>query len=551
MLSTLRKRPAACSGSDVLEDFYRGCRRSKRVARALPGGSAPSHAPARSAPPGPDTVEKLSDWPTYVIERLTDTSCPGGHGRRHRLFSNFYKGLLVHSDYTGLGTAEIAASALGAACRRLDRCPPSSRVALHRGCDTKPSSQYLMLNSGRHGPDHVHDDVLGSLRSEVLGRLTAMEPEAGWSLTRKQSAYKAMHAVMQQEFQAKTLFRENAASWCLKHVQDCPAFARTCPGCDDPLTLLVSGTSCIAWTSAGKQEGSGHESQLPWLAFVHYILHFRPDVVIHEITELHPDSIFAHHFGDEYDILNLLVSPWHVGWPCNRSRKYRVLTLRSRVLMRGTELEFFKLLESDVAISPAELFCADEESVTNHYTDLCVKRRRIPKATGATRDWEVLLSPPERARLAGHRERVRGRELDGCFFADLNKADGVTRPTKYVSVLLQNSHVWSEALKRPALPAEHFVFQGFPVFGPMNMGASLPWADALGDLPNVSDSEIRSLTGNAMHMAVVGAVIGFAVASSQRIRKVDLAFHRMESSLLARSGDETADTSDVESHDTE
>ena len=40
-----------------------------------------------------------------------------------------------------------------------------------------------------------------------------MKPEADWSLTRKRSAYKAMHAVLQQEFQAEILFRENAASW--------------------------------------------------------------------------------------------------------------------------------------------------------------------------------------------------------------------------------------------------------------------------------------------------------------------------------------------------
>ena len=98
------------------------------------------------------------------------------------------------------------------------------------------------------------------------------------------------------------------------------------------------------------------------------------------------------------------------------------------------------------------------------------------------------------------------------------------------------------------------MFQGFPVFGPMNMGTSLPWADALGDWQHtqrflclaMSDSEIRSVAGDAMHMAVVGAVIGFAVASSRRIRTTDLAFHRMESSLLAPAGGEDGDCLDIE-----
>ena len=50
---------------------------------------------------------------------------------------------------------------------------------------------------------------------------------------------------------------------------------------------------------------------------------------------------------------------------------------------------------------------------------------------------------------------------------------------------------------------ERFVFQGFPALPAVADYAQLPWLAVLADL---SEAEIRSLTGNAMHLAVLGAV---------------------------------------------
>ena len=54
------------------------------------------------------------------------------------------------------------------------------------------SSQYLMLNSGCAGHQHVHADVLDALLPSVCERIKAMEPEESWYLKKKRVAYKAM-----------------------------------------------------------------------------------------------------------------------------------------------------------------------------------------------------------------------------------------------------------------------------------------------------------------------------------------------------------------------
>ena len=108
-----------------------------------------------------------------------------------------------------------------------------------------------------------------------------------------------MHFLMETEFHNGSLFKPDGFSWCLKccKLGGCPAFARSTPGFSDTLTMVTSGTTCVGWSLAGKQAGTGHDSQLPWLTFVFYILHFLPDVVVHEITSEHSDEIMDVHFG--------------------------------------------------------------------------------------------------------------------------------------------------------------------------------------------------------------------------------------------------------------
>ena len=86
-------------------------------------------------------------------------------------------------------------------------------------------------------------------------------------------------------------------------------------------------------------------------------------------------------------------------------------------------------------------------------------------------------------------------------------------------VIMTNTQLWCEGLKRCGIVSESMACHAFPVLSPMHIGIPLPWAEYAGVWPYcLSEAELRSLVGNPMHMAVVGAVEAFALAGIQRIR---------------------------------
>ena len=125
-----------------------------------------------------------------------------------------------------------------------------------------------------------------------------MEPHEDASVEAKRDAYKAIYEVTAAN--KDMLFNPHATGFCLRCAHDCPGFVSRTDWHGDPIMGLISGTERKAFTMLGKQERVGHVSQLVFLVFVFYILVFQPDLILHVITELHPDEIFSFHFGKDY-----------------------------------------------------------------------------------------------------------------------------------------------------------------------------------------------------------------------------------------------------------
>ena len=535
MLSTMRKRPATShpshhgsssgNGSSLtLEDVYG----AKLKAARLPSRSSESDtfaAGGTSIPVGPSDIGELFAWPKWMMERMLDPSVPGSAGRRHRLAENLGAGIVLHSDHSGLGTAEMAMHSIAeeAHSRGLVR---QGTVHCHRACDIKPCCQRILLNSGAQGAEHIHVDVLDAIRPELSNRLEAMRPEASWSRSKKLASYKASYQVMLEAYNNRTLFKDDGGSDCLAHDKECPVFHTPTDG-SRPLRGVISGTSCTAWSASGKQEGSAHHTVLPWFAFVFYILTFRPDFAIHEITELHPDEIMEFHFSEFFDMVSLHLSPFQFGFPCRRPRRYRILTNKATVGMVAGKDDILGLLQCKVNIPTEDVLCAEPGMVKEAFDRLARLRRKIPKS-GEEMAWERLLTPAQLGRLTAHRRSVGGTSLEGKFFADIAKVEQVRRPSASTPTLVQNSLIWSEALGREAVVMEHFTMQGFPALPAVSGYSSVPWEATLGCPPEgFSESELRSMTGNAMHLAVVGAVCLFALCSMERLLDGPMRFRHM------------------------
>ena len=516
-----RKRPPNSSSTHVieipdvgLEDVYGSTRPAVLLTRRPLNAVGED---TRTVLDGPDSLRSLFSFEQWMMTRMFHPSVEGAAARKWRFERNVEAGVVLHTDHSGLGTAEIALTRIIREANDQGYAHGAS-VKCHRACDIKMAAQKMLINSGEDGPEHVHSNILDSLKPELRIRLIAMEPPPGRTHTRKLTAHKAIHQVMMQAFKDGTMFNSQASAFCLKHRQLCPGFL--CP--KDKCSMVVSGTACTAWSKLGKtfdgskQEGvrrTNHQSVLPWFVFVFYVLTFQPELAIHEITEFHPEEIMQFHFGTDYEIISLHVSPWTLGFPSARPRRYRVLANRKKGIFVGTPDDFFALLECKPAVAASDLCCASDEMVMQAFLKAAKFRKKIP-GEGVPSAWEDVLTPAQKARVDAQRAACVGTYLDGDFMVDISASEGFGLPAKWTPTLVQNSEIWVECRKRIALPLEHFVFQGFPLLpGVSTLATEVPWKPQLEDL---TDAEMKSLAGNAMHLGVVGAVQLFALCSYQR-----------------------------------
>ena len=65
-------------------------------------------------------------------------------------------------------------------------------------------------------------------------------------------------------------------------------------------------------------------------------------------------------------------------------------------------------------------------------------------------------------------------------------------------------------------PQEQLVAQAVPATAAAAVNSSLPWQSAM---PCLSSSELKSMSGNGMHMHVVGLVATYAIAHSVKQQK--------------------------------
>jgi hypothetical protein len=120
----VRKRPAcsdACDAAPSLEDVYGSRLRSQPRQLCRSTGQDDTSLPA-----GPCELADLYDWPQRVLQQLLDPTKRGAASRRDRLIKNGNGGISLHSDRSGLGTAEIAVRPAAQWLRRARDARPHS-----------------------------------------------------------------------------------------------------------------------------------------------------------------------------------------------------------------------------------------------------------------------------------------------------------------------------------------------------------------------------------------------------------------------------------------
>ena len=79
------------------------------------------------------------------------------------------------------------------------------------------------------------------------------------------------------------------------------------------IRLVIAGQTCTPWAGLGKHEGCLHQNQLTFLIWVFAMRHYKPDVIIHEITPGHPEEALEFHLGHLDTIKVYYLAPCDAG----------------------------------------------------------------------------------------------------------------------------------------------------------------------------------------------------------------------------------------------
>ena len=97
------------------------------------------------------------------------------------------------------------------------------------------------------------------------------------------------------------------------------------------------------------------------------------------------------------------LSPWTLGWPVRRPRKYTVLLLRDAFKWAGSAEEFEAIYARQVMIGAEVLFCAPQEDLEQEWVRQAAHQMKLP-SDGSLLDLMKLLTP-------GHRRRALLRQV--------------------------------------------------------------------------------------------------------------------------------------------
>lgn len=424
-------------------------------------------------PPVADSLVFGFTWPARVLAAL-----------RHELGDNaILRGLCcppqrkASTHFTGLGTAELAVDmlnfALAPALRAqgcldfafaCERSLALRRVLLQRApsrcCFADLASRFIGL-----------EDTVSEGRLD-FDRAVATVSRAGM-----------MHAVP-----------------CETHRSMCPVMG---------VQVDISGSPCTPWSRAvgATRLGREHPMTLLFLLWSQWVLSSKLRMAIHENVVGFDLELFHERLGAEHWVEHVRVSPADLGFPmCRRPRLYSIAwrkacfrkpppaqALYDRVLARlayrvqGNPFSWVTLA------TPEEL--AREENRMRRARGLAPVH--VPSA-----DWSYLLTDPQKRRLRQYKERDAAKRAD-VFDLGQNPGSGNEVYRLGLPTLRRgSSRLWLARGQRWLLPAELRAALGFPSYRPL--------ADAARVDVDPSQDEARFATGNAMHVANVGAIIALA-----------------------------------------
>ena len=370
------------------------------------------------------------------------------------------------------------------------------------------------------GPAHVQSDILERLMEHDRLHLEALLDEAVAAYPPGAEArLVAGKLFLTKAWGYMQTVHLNMNSKCFKCGGECPCY----PSVEElggRELMVVMGNTCISWSAMGAGAGWVHESTIPMLVVCKSIVDHLPKRVVQECVVGFDWETFAWMMQPYYVVQKVQANPRLQGYPCTRRRSYCVLKRRNDARgIKWSQANYQRIAGSKVVADASIYFCAPDQMLQKQRKAMA-KMNSLPwQIDGVAIPWFSLISRSKQRRLLEHLRvlSLKQKKTCGFYVANLMQTPYFRKPGPLLEALLQESVLfgWHSSQElthesaREFLAAEHFVAMGMPVFHPSAPGWNhLPSVlKSVAAISKEKPCKLRSMTGNGMHVAQVGAAV--------------------------------------------
>ncbi|CAE7939074.1 unnamed protein product, partial [Symbiodinium necroappetens] len=219
----------------------------------------------------------------------------------------------------------------------------------------------------------------------------------------------------------------------------------------------------------------------------------QPDLVLHENVLRFQVEHLLEGIEDLYTAFEFRISPW-----LGAKEMYHVI-LSSTECTADFDFHF----GACASMTGSDLLAMPPSIVQEYFRNKLRQKHCHTEGLLTSSDFTKVLTPRQKGVLQKFQELSANAvgDLEDDFLVDLSQTDEWTTASNDAPCLLRGSLIWSHKLQRTALPAEHLLLQGIPLLQDNSAWKKFVFDKAADPF---YDSMFLSLSGNAMHRAVVG-----------------------------------------------
>ncbi|CAE7038116.1 unnamed protein product [Symbiodinium sp. CCMP2592] len=522
---------------------------------------------ALEAPDSDGHFRRLFLWPRVFLEKLAKYSASSVEV----LVDRYREGLSVVTDFSGVGSAEIAClfiehglkdsgseifsspEYVGLRCRRAsDSNPACRRILLHDDCNPDfQGASHSAVSGQAHGcifgslEERVEPEVLqklrrmqGACKDNADSELDKAAEDSHRSIIRKWGREFVRMAV---QFLQKSVTELPTKVWCYRHEQACPFCVTHEQGGID---IAIAGPPCVDWSQIGQRHGWLGDGAIPFLLWAHERRLCRERITIMENVVGFDDDILDVVFPG-YITTVFPVSLRQLGIPAHRDRIYIVILLPGASwLLSEPRVVFAEIFTEQYLLTNSSQFYSAPKDVVDRNHEWQARTRGLPASPSSGRAWQAkhVMSQPMVKRVRAWEEAVRAdlgldRNQRAHVFMNAAQSAGRCGVMDVLPTLITNAHIWSMHSQRLLLVQEMWEVQGFSMF---EKGIPTEYMcpfrvcvlDALAALESspeasatrtgrrcakrprdwqLSHHDLRVMAGNSMSLQCMGAILLFVL----------------------------------------